>query len=855
MSKKLKRMLSSNAELSSQWHPTKNAPLTPDDVTLKSNKNFWWKCKEDEDHEWEAPPNNRVRAKVPHCPFCIGKRVSKTNNLQHLHPDLALQWHPKKNGSLQPDQFTAGSNKKIWWKCPIGDGHEWETQIAKRTTRGDGCPFCSGQRVSDTNNLLAVNPKLSQQWHPTKNGDLKPEDVTSGTDRKVWWKCLAGDDHVWIADVHSRQNGMGCPFCSGNRASNAYNLAVINPELAKQWHPNENGNLKPEEVTPKSGKTVWWKCQKGPDHEWEEKIANRALGHGCPFCSGHRVSKTNNLEYLFPELASEWLFEKNGGLSPKDFTPGSGKKVWWQCKLNKAHQWKAVIGSRTKKKVGCPHCSAKSSAGEVRVLCELRAAFPECDVVWREKYFGKELDIFLSEERIAIEYDGWYWHKDKALSDKKKTNFLQTKKITVVRVREYPLEKIGQNDVVVNHPISKKECNEIVKQICILGDLDGSTAKSYANLKTFSADKEYNRYLSYLPSPPPEFSLAHTHPEISLEWNLEKNAPLEPTNFTSGSDKKVWWRCLNNKNHEWITSIYSRTNGSSCPDCSKRRPTAEFNLLTVNPQLAAQWHPTKNKKLLPSDLLPTSNRRVWWQCPEGDDHQWQASPNGRRTLSCPFCIGKRVSKTNNLKFCFPELSLQWHPSKNGNLTPEKITFGSGKKVWWKCSEGEDHEWCSAISSRTSGIGCPFCSNKRVSKTNNLAVVNPYYAAQWHPERNGSLLPTDVTSGSDKKVWWKCPYGDDHEWQSSVDGRVRNSIKCPFCSGKRASKSYNLASEHPDIANQWHPTKNGNLRPTDFTPGSDKKVWWKCSENNHHDWLASIYSRTRSKSQKCPMCNN
>ena len=78
-----------------------------------------------------------------------------------------------------------------------------------------------------------------------------------------------------------------------------------------------------------------------------------------------------------------------------------------------------------------------------------------------------------------------------------------------------------------------------------------------------------------------------------------------------------------------------------------------------------------------------SNKRVWWKCPKGDDHEWMTSINmkvGQKT-GCPFCIGQRVSKTNNFLYKFPEIAKEWHPSKNGSHKPEEYTDGSSKVFW------------------------------------------------------------------------------------------------------------------------------------------------------------------------------
>ena len=139
------------------------------------------------------------------------------------------------------------------------------------------------------------------------------------------------------------------------KAGSDNNLAVLNPDLAAQWHNDKNHPLTPQDVTPGSGKKVWWQCKNG--HEWEAIIMNRNSGRGCHYCSGKYASKDNNLAVLNPDLAAKWHNDKNHPLTPQDVTPGSGKKVWWQCKSG--HEWEATIVNRSNRGSGCPHCDRK----------------------------------------------------------------------------------------------------------------------------------------------------------------------------------------------------------------------------------------------------------------------------------------------------------------------------------------------------------------------------------------------------------------------------------------------------------------------------------------------------------------
>ena len=180
--------------------------MTPKDITSGSNKRVWWKCIKG--HEWEARIASRAINKT-NCPECLGRKAGKDNNLQFIYPKVAKEWHPTKNKTLTPKDITARSSKKVWWICK--NGHEWLSVIRFRTQRGTGCPVCSGHKAGKNNNLAVQFPQIAKEWHPTKNGDLTPKDVTYGSGKQVWWKCSKG--HNWQTTAVSRSKGKSCPYC------------------------------------------------------------------------------------------------------------------------------------------------------------------------------------------------------------------------------------------------------------------------------------------------------------------------------------------------------------------------------------------------------------------------------------------------------------------------------------------------------------------------------------------------------------------------------------------------------------------------------------------------------------------
>ena len=269
--------------LAKEWHPHKNGDLIPENVTPGSRKKVWWVCSKG--HEWQAEVCNRSRGTG--CPFCAGRRVCEDNCLETVKPQLAKEWHPTRNGGLNPKHVTSGSVKKVWWLC--AKGHVWEDTVNLRT-RGRGCPYCSGRRASEDYCLLTVNSRLASEWHPTRNRSLTPRDVTPGSRKKVWWVCSRG--HEWKAAVADRNSrGTRCPFCAGRRVCEDNCLETVKPEIAKEWHPARNGSLTPENVTSGSSKRVTWICSKG--HEWKATVNYRSKGNGCPYCSGRRKSLQN----------------------------------------------------------------------------------------------------------------------------------------------------------------------------------------------------------------------------------------------------------------------------------------------------------------------------------------------------------------------------------------------------------------------------------------------------------------------------------------------------------------------------------------------------------------------------------
>ena len=384
-------------------------------------------------------------------------------------------------------------------------------------------------------------------------------------------------------------------------------------------------------------------------------------------------------------------------------------------------------------------------------------------------------------------------------------------------------------------------------------------------------------------------SLLDGAPEVAAEWYYKKNCGFGPEHFTKNSGVRCWWQCpICSRIYQ--STICNRTSAqqSGCPYCASKLVCDE-NSLSVNfPELAREWHPTKNKKKTVSQIMKASGIAVWWLCSKCS-HAWRAAPSDRTVSEsgCPACYQaqleyarlhpqrtetpRRVLSADSppsrqwyekpssqgfvsLYAYSKSIARQWHPIKNGTLTANEIAKGSDAIAWWKCNKGPDHEWQAVVYSRTKTrtAQCPFCKNLRLSVTNRLSTTAPALAKEFHPTLNGGLKPAQVIAGGSTKYWWRCKKNKAHEWETSMNLRIKGS-QCPYCSHHKVSKDNCLSREFPYLAAQLHPTKNGNKNGSNIAPQSGILVWWLCQKGPDHEWQAKPSNRT-SRGSGCPCCS-
>jgi hypothetical protein len=355
--------------------------------------------------------------------------------------------------------------------------------------------------------------------------------------------------------------------------------------------------------------------------------------------------------------------------------------------------------------------------------------------------------------------------------------------------------------------------------------------------------------------PTPENNLLVRYPAIAAEWHTDgANGDVTPAKILPYSTFVAAWRCAD-CGHEYSAPVVKRTHKrQGCPR-AKVLARLENSLAVKYPDLTAQWD-DPNPDLRPETTPYSSNRKVWWKCAKG--HRWDESPNKRTAQSrnkdgvggCPFCRNFRVSLTNSLSACRPDLAAELDPTLNGGMTADELPAGTTTLVWWRCSEVPTHVWPARVFDRTSQQGnCPFCIGHRLAEERTFAAVRPDLVKEFVVERNGDLRPDRVAASSDQSAWWKCDEGPDHFWRANFADRARGR-GCPCCSGAQVSVTNCLLTLHPEIAKLWHPQKNA-LTPEQVTAQSGSKVWWQCDRHASHYWDATPKSLVAGTG--CPHC--
>ena len=295
------------------------------------------------------------------------------NSLQQLYPDIAMQWHPTLNGDLKPNMFTYGSHYKAHWLCPTCK-QTWQAAISLRTGIGRGCPYCAHERpIKGVNDLVTLRPDLMKEWDYEKNKGIAPTNLMPNSNKRVWWKC-SKCGYEYRSYICNRNKGNGCKRCAGYVIIPGVNdLETLYPDIAKEWDYELNGDIKPNQIFPKSNKKYHWICSL--EHKYEASPNARTRANGCPYCAGNKVLEGfNDVATTHPEIIKGWHPTFNGNLKPTQVSVGYKDKIWFECdQCKKAYD--TYLGNRAKGYGKCPYCANRKSKGKLILLEETNQTF------------------------------------------------------------------------------------------------------------------------------------------------------------------------------------------------------------------------------------------------------------------------------------------------------------------------------------------------------------------------------------------------------------------------------------------------------------------------------------------------
>ncbi len=344
-------------DIAAEWNTLKNKDFNPNTVSHSSGRKAWWKCRKCK-HSWKAVIANRT-VNGHGCPKCNSKGFKDLRDF----PAKLKQFDRKKNKGVDPHNLKF--HEKYFWRCTKDPTHEWLGGIYLNDQ--EHCPKCFLLQNNATNNL-SRRRDLAAQFHKTKNGKLKPENLSLGSRARVWWQCKVNKNHEWQAMVCSRARSKGsCPYCRKRKLSKENSLAVCFPLIAAQWHPTKNKTVIPEKVSASSSIRYWWKCPEGPDHEWQASVIMRTKQNTrCPFCVNKRLSVTNSLSN-YPHLLKELDYKKNKSLKPEKILAASSLRLWWVC-LTCKKEWQTTVRSRAILGGDCRSCKVREGKRRSREI-------------------------------------------------------------------------------------------------------------------------------------------------------------------------------------------------------------------------------------------------------------------------------------------------------------------------------------------------------------------------------------------------------------------------------------------------------------------------------------------------------
>jgi Probable Zinc-ribbon domain len=426
----------------------------------------------------------------------------------------------------------------------------------------------------------------------------------------------------------------------------------------------------------------------------------------------------------------------------------------------------------------------KMSKTQATILFYMKEVFGDDNVENNYQFNKLEIDVFVPKYSFGIEFDSKFHLSDKRIQyDENKNQSLKEYEITLIRLRERYLPQIEMYGQLVLENIDCRYPKKYMKALFKVIE-DNIKLPIYVMQKlssqTFDIAEDDIKIMELYHKIIEQESFGTKYTQLLKYWDHVKNGDLTPFMFRPKSKEKLWWKC--DMGHSYLRSLSKVSNDPQCPKCMNRIITNENCLSTTHPLLAKEFHPTLNNNLTPENTMAGQDIIITWVCRYNNEHIWENTIRHRANgnQGCPYCAGKKPTSENNFARLHPNLLIEWDYLKNEKkgLDPFKILPNVMKLASWICPNCKSYyDAMVCHRTRTNNSACPYCAGQKINKTNSIESLYPKLAKEWHPTRNGSLKPSNVSRGSGRKVWWLCSEG--HEWETQVKVRTMG-CGCPEC---------------------------------------------------------------------------
>lgn len=476
-------------------------------------------------NQWEATPNHLLMKRG--CPKCA--LVSMRKKLSKSHEDFLKEM--KSSGlDITIIGYYENNRTPIECKCNIC-GYEWKP-IPDSLQRGSGCPKCAGKMQKTNEEFLKeisiVNSNVTIM-SPYIKSDVKV--LCECTVCKYKWKTLPS----------SLLQGSGCPKCAGNmrKTHSTFVKEIVEKEVPVRVlgkYINQKTKIEVECV----------KC----GYIWFANPDNLLNGHGCLRCAGNMQKTTEEFIEEFSKINS--TIEIIGSyISNKE-------KIACRCNVC-GHEWGAKPNNLLNGQ-GCPNCNhTGTSFVEQLIYLAFVMNIGEENVISRDTTkIGKELDIYVPQFNLAVEYGAWYWHKDKLENDDEKRRLCSEHNIRLITIYDDCRDgKVITNDVICYDYDISKNTGEIRKLI--------NWIMRQCKLEFDVTDDEYNKMITQAKRQ----SRKKTTDEFREELKLI-NPQIEVVGRYYNAITNIQCRCKVCDN-EWNPKPYSLKQGRGCPNCARNR--------------------------------------------------------------------------------------------------------------------------------------------------------------------------------------------------------------------------------------------------------------------------------------------